>query len=207
MENTNLVPMLREEIVLAVNAMQHGWCTPEKACDMAALIVQNKAELCVEIGVYSGRSLIPQAMALRSIGTGIVYGIDPWKKSHAAEGNCSEADKTWWQSIDLHAIHNYCMDRIWEHELDAHCVILRTASHRCVDLFRKGSIDILHIDGCHSEESSCRDVSLYLPKIRRNGHVWIDDTDWVTTTKAQGMLAEVCEKVSQVGNCALYRKR
>lgn len=202
---TTLSRQLRDRITGAVAGFQHGWCTPEKALAMATLIAQKLPKVCVEIGVYSGRSLVPQAMVLQAVNHGVIYGIDPWKKSHASEGNCSEADKEWWDSVDLHAIHNYCMDKIWEQALDGHCVIVRAASHFCAQLFN--TIDILHIDGCHSEESSCRDVNLYLPKVMRGGHIWIDDTDWATTAKAQAMLANACEKVSQVGTCALYRKK
>jgi len=202
---TTLSGQLKDRIVAAVSAMQHGWCTPEKALAMAALIAKQMPSVCVEIGVYSGRSLVPQAMVLNALSNGVIYGIDPWKKSHAAEGNCSEADKAWWNSLDLHVIHNYCMDRIWEHALDANCVVIRAASHHCADLFQ--SIDILHIDGCHSEESSCRDVNLYMPRVRSGGHIWIDDIDWTTTAKAQAMIAARSDKIDQVGTCALYRKK
>lgn len=202
------------EIKAAVEGFVHGWCSVDKALSLANSIFQVKAKICVELGVYSGRSLIPQAMALRSLGAGMVYGIDPWKKENAAEGNCSEADKTWWQSINLDEIHNYCMGKIWEHDLDRFCCVIRSQSHHCHQLFdnvllkrRDKIIDLLHIDGCHSEEASTRDVELWLPRVRVGGHVFFDDVDWTTTAKAQEMILEKCDKIGQVGNCAIYQRR
>jgi hypothetical protein len=68
-------------------------------------------------------------------------------------------------------------------------------------------VDVLHIDGNHSEEQSTADVHMWLPKIRSGGLVWFDDTDWKSTENARRLLAERCEHVSDVGTCALYRRR
>lgn len=205
---------LKLEITEAVNGFVHGWCTVEKALSLSSSIIQLKAKICVELGVYSGRSLIPQAITLRSIGAGIVYGIDPWKKENAAEGNCSEADKKWWESINLDEIHNYCMSQIWKHGLDEWCCVIRSQSHHCHRLFDNVTlkrvdkvIDLLHIDGCHSEESSVRDVESYLPRVRRGGHIFFDDVDWTTTKRAQEMIESECSKIDQVGNCAIYQRK
>ena len=210
----NISDQLELELSSAVNGFVHGWCTVEKAMALAKIIVQSSPKICVELGVYSGRSLIPQGIALRSLGSGMVYGIDPWKKENAAEGNCNEADKKWWESIDLNAIHNYCMSKIWEHDLDKFVCVIRSQSHHCHQLFdnatlkrRDKIIDLLHIDGCHSEEASTRDVELWLPRVRIGGHVFFDDVDWTTTKKAQEMISEKCDKIDQVGNCAIYKRR
>ncbi|MBI2809024.1 MAG: hypothetical protein HYX68_28910 [Planctomycetes bacterium] len=58
---------LFEEIEVAIWPLE-GWCTPEKAQMLAALIIDALPALCVEIGVHGGKSLIPQAMALRQTG-------------------------------------------------------------------------------------------------------------------------------------------
>jgi len=49
-------------------------------------------------------------------------------------------------------------------------------------------IDILHIDGNHEEESSCKDVELYLPRVKKGGYVWFDDANWHQTQKAINLL-------------------
>ena len=40
-----------------------GWCSEEKALLMMDIIKENKCQHCIEIGVFSGRSLFPIAKA------------------------------------------------------------------------------------------------------------------------------------------------
>lgn len=196
---------LQASISTAIASME-GWCTPEKAFAMAELILEAKPNLAIELGVFGGRSLIPQGIAMRENGFGVVVGIDPWRVGDTLEGNLSEADKEWWAGVDLHMIHGKCMEEIWRNHLELYCVILRSASQHVVSLFDPSQVDILHIDGTHSDEASCRDVSLYLPLVRPKGYIWLDDTDWTTTKKAQALLLEQCTKLKDVGTCALYQK-
>src|SRR5215468_10710070 len=66
-----------------------GWPHPMKEKHLAHLILQLKPQLVVEIGVYGGRSFIPQAMALKHNKSGFIYGIDPWD-SEAVKRNAAE---------------------------------------------------------------------------------------------------------------------
>lgn len=201
-----MTPAFKERILIAIAPLE-GWCTLEKASAMAELILTEHPSRVVEIGVFGGRSLIPQAMALRENGTGIIVGIDPWRHVHAVEGNLSDADKKWWtNNVDLEGIHRGCMKALWDNGLDDFCIILRAASQHCPMLFG-GGIDILHIDGTHSEEASIRDVNLYLPQVGRGGYVWFDDVDWTTTAKAVGVLDAACDRVDTVGSCVLFKRR
>lgn len=183
-----------------------GWCSEEKALAMAELVLEQKPLTVVEIGVFGGRSLIPQAMALRENGAGRIYGIDPWQLDAAIEGDNGKENDDWWiQNVKLNEIHQLCMTEIWKHQLEERCVIIRAGSQYCTNLFKK--IDLLHIDGNHSELTSCRDVQLYGPKVRKGGFIWFDDTDWNTTKKAVQIMEEMADKVRSVGACSLYQKR
>ncbi len=72
---------------------------------------------------------------------------------------------------------------------------------------------MLHIDGNHSEEVSCADVNLWLPLVVKGGHIWMDDIHWESTKKAQAILSNACDKLSEIPYTdqtmavALYRKR
>jgi len=70
-----------------------------------------------------------------------------------------------------------------------------------------GGIDILHIDGCHSEEASVRDVKLYIPQMNYGAYVWFDDASWPTTQKAIGLLRESYEPMKRVDDCVLFQKK
>jgi predicted O-methyltransferase YrrM len=205
MVETTMTPQLSATISRTVQSME-GWCTVEKALSLASNILANKAGFVVEIGVFGGRSLVPMALALQSLGRGIVYGIDPWKKEACLEGKNDSANDQWWANIDYSVIQEKCVQTIWGLNLAPHVVLLRAPSQICASLFQS-PIDVLHIDGNHSEETSVRDVNLWVPKVATGGFVWIDDTDWLTTKNAQKRLAEMAVKISEVGNCHLYQKR
>ena len=69
-------------------------------------------------------------------------------------------------------------------------------------------IDILHIDGNHSEEASFFDIVTYYPKVKSGGYIWFDDKNWATTKKAIDYLYENCIYIQMVdnGNCILFQK-
>lgn len=197
---------LKDAIRIAIKDM-HGWCSELKALSLADMILRIHPSIIVEIGVFGGRSLIPQAMALREDAKGgIIYGIDPWRTEDALEGNLSPADKEWWGKLNIEHIHACCMKEIWKHQLEPHSIIIRNASQHVPKLF-PGGIDILHIDGTHSEEASTRDVNLYLPQLRFGGYLLFDDSDWPTAQKAVAMVAKECDQIDKVDSCILFRRR
>lgn len=184
-----------------------GWTTPERGIEMAELIAEVKPEVVVEIGTFGGRSIVCQALALRENGKGKIYGIDPWKKDFVAEGSNDPINDNWWKSLDLDDIHKKAMACIWKHSLDEWAIIIRSPSQFVHQLFPR--IDVLYIDGCHSELASCRDVELYVPRVVKGGYVWFDDTDWATTKAAQNLIEKSCEQIrmSPDGHYKLYRKK
>ena len=66
-----------------------GWCSNDKAGCIIDIVSEicNDTEnpVCVEIGVYGGKSVIPVALELkRHVGT--IHAIDPWTIEEAAWG-------------------------------------------------------------------------------------------------------------------------
>ncbi len=105
-------------------------------------------------------------------------------------------------------MHRQTMHTIWAHRLENWVTIIRNASQYVSRLFT--TIDFLNIDGCHSELASCRDVILYLPKLRIGNYLMMDDCDWSSTQKALGLIAEQCELVKTMkdkNEARVYRKR
>lgn len=183
-----------------------GWCSQEKALAMVELIDRVKPYTVVEIGVYGGRSLIPQALAMRDNNYGLIYGIDPYSLDAAMEGELAPVDAQWWSTVEIFPIMTRCLQELFSLKL-TNCSVLITQAHQAAWFFRAESIDILHIDGNHTELSSTRDVTQYLPKVKASGYIWFDDIDWKTTTKAVAMLDAACERVLQVDQCILFRKK
>lgn len=185
---------------------QNGWTTVERASEMAACILETKAKVIVDIGVFAGRSTVAMGFAARELGDAMVFGIDPWKIESATEGEADEASADWWRSkADLERMHRECMQWVWDHRLDQWVTIIRAASQHVHQLFP--TIDFLNIDGQHAEIASCRDVQLYLPKLKSGHYVTFDDTDWAQTQKAVQMIEAECDLVSDNGKARTYRKR
>jgi hypothetical protein len=69
------------------------------------------------------------------------------------------------------------------------------------------TVDLLHQDSNHAEEITCEEVELWAPKIRRGGYWIFDDTDWVTTQKAQAMLVHLgFEEIEDRVTWKVYRR-
>lgn len=183
-----------------------GWTTVEKANAMADLVLANRPSLIVQIGVFGGASLIPQALALQQNGHGLIIGIDPWTKAAALEGDVGADNAEWWSKLDMDAIANGAWAAIDSEGVKDFAVLVRTQSHIVSGLFPPESIDILEIDGNHSELASCRDVNLYLPLVKPGGFIWFDDFKWDSTQKAMGFINAQCKEMSRVDSCALFQK-
>ena len=188
-----------------------GWCSPEKAAALAGAVLVLQARTVVEIGVFGGSSLIPIAMALQHQGSGCVFGIDPWDTSSALEEMVDPANLEWWRGVDLESIRKGCELLLERHALNFFARLVQGRSEDVVGRFVGASVDLLHIDGNHSEAKSVRDVELYLPKVRAGGLVFFDDVQWVeggrhTTARAVELLKEACEPMFFVGDCVVMRK-
>ncbi len=200
------LPKHIESAIYEYMVAMDGWTTEERACEMAERILETKAKVCVDIGVFAGRSTIAMGFAARELGDSIVYGIDPWRVDSAVEGDDVEANAKWWkENSNLEHMHQRAMQCIWAHRLDKWVVILRSPSQYVPQLFPV--IDFLNIDGCHTEVASCRDVAIYLPRLRSNGYLTFDDSDWSSTQKALGMIEECCDLCVDTGKARTYRKR
>lgn len=208
------LPKLITDYVASVLPSMHGWCTPEKATALASAIISQQPEVCVEIGVFAGRSLISIALALSHNGSGKVFGIDPWSPDASAQGFPDEdANRKWWDSVDHDFIFNQC--RYFANSMGVGSIVelvkatslIANAGFKAAGQAHGPFIDFLHIDGNHSEECSTFDVNNWVPLVREGGAVWFDDTDWETTKHAQSRLAELCEFVEKIGTCGIFKKR
>jgi predicted O-methyltransferase YrrM len=198
--------------VEALRAEAVGWCSPAKARKLAEAALAARPPVCVEIGVFGGSSLVPQAAAVHHRGAGRVYGIDPWARDAALDGMRKPTNLAFWSAVDLEAAYRGCRVLLTRHGLDGVCELVRARAADVAGRFGDGTVGLLHIDGNHGEESSTRDAELYLPKVAAGGVVFFDDVDWeeegvVTTERALTyLMANGCELVEYVGTCAILRK-
>lgn len=150
-----------------------GWCSIEKGCALASLVLAIKPKVITEIGVWAGRSLLPMAWAIQENRQGLLIGIDPYSAKESAKEEFGENEK-WWGNQDHDAILKKFMSIVEYFKL-----------RPVVDLVRKRSDDveptpseILHIDGSHTDQA-VRDATRFGPKVPLGGIVVCDDIMWV----------------------------
>lgn len=186
-----------------------GWCTVDKARRMAALVVEYKAQRCVELGVFGGRSLVALGLGLKVLGAGHVDGIDPFTAAASLEGKNDPANDKWWGQIDYMRIERYARAALKTAEVEAFASIIkgRSLDADVLARYEPGSIDVLHVDSNHSEEVSCAEVEAWASKLAPGG-LWIaDDADWPTMQKAQKRLDAVgIELFEHHRQWAVFRK-
>lgn len=185
-----------------------GWCSVEKAKALMDEVHRIKPRVCVEVGVFGGRSLFPVALALEELGQGVIYGVDPWSAEASLSGTHDAANVAYWNGKhwSYETIFTDCMRALIDMRLTASCNILRLTSEQAGKLFADESVDMLHIDGNHSTEESLADLERWLPKVKPGGSIWFDDIAWESLKPAVSTLSRLCELTATVDGSALFIK-
>ncbi|HEX2579775.1 MAG TPA: class I SAM-dependent methyltransferase [Rhabdochlamydiaceae bacterium] len=203
------VEELKRQVCQELPSIQ-GWCSKEKALNFIDLVLEVRPEVCVDIGTFGGRSVLPVASALKFLDHGIVIAIDPWDKIEALRhmDPVEESDHMdWWGKVSFNAIYASYLNLINKHNLGKYCRTIRATSEKAAP--DVGTIDILYLDGNHSEVVSVKDVKLYLPKVRSGGYIWLNDSTWTQLQSSIELLQESCDVIRLIdnGNCILFKKR
>ena len=92
--------------------------------------------------------------------------------------------------------------------LSPYCAVMRMTGLKALDQFADESIDILHIDGNHSDYTSYIDVTKWVPLVNPGGWIIFDDMTWYengqfTASRATRWLDEHCIKFAEFSDiCA-----
>lgn len=192
-----------------------GGCSVSKAWLMAWLIQRLSLRTTVDIGVYRGRSLFPQALSHKMADLGQVYGIDPWGKAEAVEhDNAALAVKisTWVEETDFQQVYEQVERFNDNSQLSSYCVLVRQPSAEAISYFQDKNIsfDMVHIDGNHDTEAVMKDVKLYSARLRRNGFLVLDDVSWDSVrpiyNQVAGSMHRVFERVDDSNDYAVFWK-
>lgn len=201
-----------------INGLANGWCHPKKAMAMAGLVLATRPSLAVEIGSYSGKSVLPVALSMQLLGHGTIIAIDPYSPDESAKDE-SEAGAVWWKNLDHNAILAEFQGHIQKYSLQNIVQVHRMTS----DAFDPSNlkIDMLHIDGHHAH--ALTDAKRYCPNVVSGGYVFMDDLHWyvdnrftvkdATDWMEQNRFTKLYDSVRQYGSATtpdedwgLYRK-
>jgi hypothetical protein len=192
-----------------------GGCSASKAYVMATLIRELRLTASLDIGVYRGRSLLPQALAHRRYTGGIAYGVDPWSRQEALQRDTADlrsALDRFVETTDFDAIYGDVQRLIKEAGLDANCSLVRKTSAAAAVHFRETGLTfgLIHIDGNHDTAVVVQDVRDFEPLLRPGGMLILDDVSWSSVRPAYDMIEsrmrKLFQRVDAVNDYAVFWK-
>jgi predicted O-methyltransferase YrrM len=161
-----------------------GRCDEIKGNLIRELIIETNAQLCVEIGVFKGASLLYFAEALE-ITKGKVFGVDPYSLgaliNEIPDKNLSKHfyEVLFKDQIVLENLYNDILQIISENKLENIISLVRAKSEDYYSNIKKESIVVLLVDGNHDEEYVTKDIINYLPLVKKGGYIIMDDITWI----------------------------
>lgn len=128
------------------------------------LIATLRPRLVVELGVDRGESYFAfcQSAAENKTDTRC-YGVDTWRGDQHAGGY----DETTFAQVSAHNRDNY----------ETFSTLIPASFDEALKKFEPESIDLLHLDGLHTESAVRHDVDSWLPKVRPGGMMLLHDVD------------------------------
>ena len=128
------------------------------------LVAISRPAVLVELGVDRGESYFAFCQSVVENQTGTrCCGIDTWQGDQHAGGY----DETTFTEVSAHNQAHY----------DSFSTLIRSTFDEARDRFEPGSVDVLHIDGLHTESAVRHDVESWLPKLRPAGVLLLHDVN------------------------------
>lgn len=216
-EEINLSALQQEEYIeLKKNVMKsltNSWCSKEKTHLLMDLTLITQPEICVEIGAFTGASVLPVAAVLKKLNHGEIYAIDAWSNEEAVKYmEDNDPNKAWWSTLNMKSIYDAIQSMVQTWALTHCCQLIKSPSREAVNQIDQ--IDFLHLDGNYSEFVSLQDVNLYVPKVKSGGYILLSNLFTMVNgkqpkIKAFCALLESSEMVAEIEreNAILFRKR
>ena len=184
----------------------YGWCSHAKASILIDIIQKIHPSKIVEIGVWAGKSLLPMAYALKNQGNGQIYGIDPWDNRESILGVMNDANLAYWGAVDHEAVFQSLVVNLGRFDLDPQVQLIRSSSLNAEPIY---DIDILHVDGNHSDITSYLDVTKWVPLVKSGGWIIVDDISWYENgrfTQAESVkwLDEHCHRMGTITDVCVW---
>lgn len=118
----------------------------------------------VELGTYSGFSFAVFCQAVQALNVDCAcYGVDHWLGDEHGGFYGEEV----YRAINEHTATHY----------SSFAQLIRSDFNAALEHFEEGSIDLLHIDGCHSYEAVRSDFMAWRSRLSGSGVIMLHDTN------------------------------
>jgi hypothetical protein len=194
-------------------ALTNSWCSAEKINLLMDVTLLIHPRVCVEIGAFTGSSILPVAATLKYLNSGKVFAVDAWSNAETIKYLAKDdPNRAWWSQVDMQAVRNSFQRLIKTWSLGSFCTEIYKPSEQAIYSI-PGEIDFLHLDGDYSEIGALRDVEVYLPKVKSGGYILLSNLYIMINReqpkiKAFVALCEACEIIASIekDNAVLFRK-
>lgn len=145
------------------------WLRPESAWMQHGpfgfwLIDALRPKTMVELGTYSGYSFAVFCQAVQALGVDCAcYGVDHWKGDEHGGFYSDDVFQAIKDHVDTHYV--------------SFAQLIRSDFNTALEYFEEKSIDLLHIDGCHSYEAVRGDFLAWRSRLSGSGVVVLHDTN------------------------------
>jgi predicted O-methyltransferase YrrM len=166
-----------------------GGCSVSKATLMAWLILHERVDRSIDIGVYRGRSFIPQAIAHKLKKSGTVYGIDPYTQHNALEKDNLELGaqiKDFVNKTNFAEIYKDVKLLQKKFDVTEFSKLVRKTSSNALSGFMKDgtTFGLIHIDGNHDSDYVIEDLKKSYSVLEDGGYLVLDDISWTPVKPA-----------------------
>jgi hypothetical protein len=160
-----------------------GGCSHQKALLMSLVISKFELKNTADIGVYRGRSLLPQAIAHNLYSNGLAFGIDPYSNEAAVQNDRPDLQIQLDKFInitDFQKLYDDVSNIIKNNNYQNNCVLIRRKSSEAAFDFKNNNVKfgLVHIDGNHDTKFVMEDVHNYLPLLEDKSFIVLDDISW-----------------------------
>lgn len=208
------VPAFKQLKEAVSSKLNEKWCTKDKSNLLMDLVLTTRPQVCVEIGVFSGSSLMSTAAALKYLDDGKVYAIDPWSNAVAIRHmGAGDPHRGWWAKVDMQRVYTYFQNKLEHFGLQSFVKVIREPSDKAISHIDE-DIDFLHLDGEYNIYAAKKETDNYLAKVKSGGYILLSNVLHMTGGRqpklaAFKVLYNKCEYITDVdnGNSVLFRKK
>ena len=185
-----------------------GGCPLDKALIIAESIINNQFNVCVDIGVWRGRSFIPIIIATKLLG-GKAIGIDPYTAQCMKQKDLPQViiDKLniIIPNIDFNKIYSDLNNFISIDYPNA-LLLRKTAENAILDNDIPLQIDLIHIDGNHDSDLVEKDIKFYVPRVKSGGYIIMDAIFFDSVRSRIPLLECHAHKILDKGTWGIWQK-